>query len=295
MIPAEHRLVVPDGFDEPRARAIAALVEERFGSLPVTALLVYLVEHADASLLPALGWQFDIPASSWDGLSPSERRAFIADAIARQRKRGTIWATLKGLEAAGLPPAYIDGAVELLADGGVLADGTFQAAGYPLGTYFCVLASEMMLSPLERARALRILRDWMPGTRHCAEILYVDTPDHFGSPGEYEGEHTVPAVVDAYLDATGTIITLECSRSLVDGDHSEYSGAWPIGWEFSGAPEGYVLEQMFVEGRQITLKSSDSLTGYSVSVSYQTMSEARSRRTGNAMRCLNVPIRPFEE
>lgn len=289
MIPPEHQLTLPAGIDDARSRTILGLLEARFGALPVENLLVYLVENAPVSALPALGWQFDVPSSSWASATPEQRRQLISEAIALQRKRGTIGATVTALLMAGSPPVHIERHTVLVADGSLYADGTFAAgAANHEGIYWIVLASHQLLTEPQKTRYAAIAKDWMPGTRHFGGFYYVDDESKFGQIEEYEGEETVPLVVSTWvLMGPTTTVVFTASRTLVSGSNEDWSALFAEDWSL-GDPTVSVTS-MAIEGRTITITLSGvpDLVAYDLVFSY-TGTDARSRLTGNPLQATGV-------
>lgn len=193
MIPARHRLQLPPGIDDERARALLELLERRFGALPVERVLVYLLEHVPESALPALGWQFDIPPDSWAAADGAGRRQLIATALAEQRKRGTIGALLRALAATIAAPAFVHRHTLPLADGAIWSDGTFVAGAdrHP-GAYWLIVAARDLL-PGARAAIAEIAAEWMRGTAHLKQIYLVDDASEFGDLGSYRTGPWSPA------------------------------------------------------------------------------------------------------
>lgn len=185
MIPARHRLQLPPGIDDERARALLELLERRFGALPVERVLVYLLEHVPESALPALGWQFDIPPDSWSAADAAGRRQLVATALAAQRKRGTIGALLRALAAAVSAPAFVHRHTLPLADGSIWSDGTFLAGAdrHP-GAYWLVVATYNLL-PEAREAITEIAAEWMRGSAHLKQIYLVGDASEFGDLGSY--------------------------------------------------------------------------------------------------------------
>jgi len=77
-----------------RFRLLAELVDERFGAIDLSALLVYLVDMVPANVLPHLAGQFHVMGlEGWEfAQTERERRDLIRRAIELHRYKGTPWA-----------------------------------------------------------------------------------------------------------------------------------------------------------------------------------------------------------
>lgn len=93
-------LVLPDGINDGRGRAIAALLD-RFAGIDLTKLLIYRIDEVDASALPHLVDQFDLHDVVDAGTPEAATRRLIKQAIELRRYMGTPWAVRKTLEAFG--------------------------------------------------------------------------------------------------------------------------------------------------------------------------------------------------
>ncbi|TAM00811.1 MAG: phage tail protein I [Paraburkholderia sp.] len=87
-----------------RFRILAELVDERFGNIDLSALLVYLIDTVHESALPHLAEQFHVMGfEGWElARSAEERRALIHNAIELHRYKGTPWAIEQILVTLGM-------------------------------------------------------------------------------------------------------------------------------------------------------------------------------------------------
>jgi len=95
---ADKRLI-PPGIKDLNTETLNELIE-RLGTLDLTPLLVYIIDHVDSSALPHLAWQFHI--EGWDiAKTEQDKRNLIKRAIELHRYKGTKWAVINALSAAG--------------------------------------------------------------------------------------------------------------------------------------------------------------------------------------------------
>jgi len=120
--------LLPSSIADERFRRLDAVAAARFQGIDQTRLLVYLVDHVEASALPSLAWQFDAFGPDWDAATTAERRELLKRVLARRRLRGTPWAVEDAIGALG-HDVSVQESVELVCDGSIRCDGTFDASG----------------------------------------------------------------------------------------------------------------------------------------------------------------------
>lgn len=95
---ADKRLI-PAGIKDLSAEAFNELID-RLGSIDLTPLLIYIIDHVDSSALPHLAWQFHI--EGWElAETDKEKRTLIKRAIELHRYKGTPWAVKEAIKACG--------------------------------------------------------------------------------------------------------------------------------------------------------------------------------------------------
>ncbi|MDI1471939.1 putative phage tail fiber protein [Thermodesulfovibrio sp. N1] len=95
---ADKRLI-PAGIKDLNAEAFNELID-RLGSIDLTPLLIYIIDHVDSSALPHLAWQFHI--EGWElAETDKEKRTLIKRAIELHRYKGTPWAVKEAIKACG--------------------------------------------------------------------------------------------------------------------------------------------------------------------------------------------------
>ena len=127
--PEESRLRLPGGVDGVATRALAALIEKRFGSLPVERVLVWHVESVVEDALPHLAEGLGIADLAFIGAPPRE---LIAKGVDLMRRRGTGGATEEALAAIGYDGSTvdIDEDTRRYCDGSLIANGEPHNCGY---------------------------------------------------------------------------------------------------------------------------------------------------------------------
>jgi P2-related tail formation protein len=110
------------------------ITADRFASLPVEAVLVYLIDIVNANALPILGEQFDVMGfKGWlFTTTEEERRELIKRALELQRLAGTPWSVKEALRRIGYDGVVIKERLTDLVqvyDGSILHDGTYNYGG----------------------------------------------------------------------------------------------------------------------------------------------------------------------
>jgi len=117
--------LLPNSIADARFKLLDRVAAARFSGIDLSRVLVNLVDHVEASALPALGWAFGAFGEDWNAATTDERRALIRRVIARRRKRGTPWAIRDALQALG-HEVVIRENVRVRHDGTVRRDRTFE-------------------------------------------------------------------------------------------------------------------------------------------------------------------------
>ena len=95
---ADKRLI-PPGIKDLNTETLNELID-RLGTLDLTPLLVYIIDHVDSSALPHLAWQFHI--EGWElAQTEQEKRIFIKRAIELHRYKGTLFGIKTACTLAG--------------------------------------------------------------------------------------------------------------------------------------------------------------------------------------------------
>jgi phage tail P2-like protein len=95
---ADKRLI-PPGIKDLNTEVFNELID-RLGTLDLTPLLIYIIDDVDSSALPHLAHQFHI--EGWElAQTEQEKRNLIKKAIELHRYKGTKWAVINALSAAG--------------------------------------------------------------------------------------------------------------------------------------------------------------------------------------------------
>lgn len=102
---ADKRLI-PAGIRDQSTEAFNELID-RLGTLDLTPLLIYIIDHVEASALPHLAWQFHI--EGWElAKTEEEKRALIKKAIELHRHKGTRWAVKKAFEVVDIQADIVE-------------------------------------------------------------------------------------------------------------------------------------------------------------------------------------------
>lgn len=98
----------------PHLAAFDLLVKNRFTSLELDALLVYLIDTVDSDAIPYLADQFDVLGYKGFRLAQNEadQRAIIKRSIELHRYKGTLWAVREALTSIGYGDVIFEEHVE---------------------------------------------------------------------------------------------------------------------------------------------------------------------------------------
>jgi phage tail P2-like protein len=105
---------------------VLEVLAQRLSDLDLEPLLVYDIDHAPASALPALAWQFSLLEEPVWSLAESDdvRRALIKGAIELHRHKGTPWAVRQLIRLLGYGEVKLtEGVGAWRLDGSVVLDG----------------------------------------------------------------------------------------------------------------------------------------------------------------------------
>lgn len=95
--------LLPSSVADTRWVAIDELAASRLAALPLSTLLLYLIEATHAAALPHLAWQFGVIGESWRlAEDDTAKRTLIARTLARRRRRGTNFAVRDALDSVGI-------------------------------------------------------------------------------------------------------------------------------------------------------------------------------------------------
>jgi len=111
----------------PHIMAIHNIIRDRLNDIPLSAVLVYIIDYVAADALPVLAEQFNVLGYKGYFLATTEaeKRAIIKSAIDLQRWKGTPWAIKEALRAFG----YADVTIEEGTGIGIKYDGTYTHNG----------------------------------------------------------------------------------------------------------------------------------------------------------------------
>ena len=102
--------ILPDSLaGVPHLAAFDAVAADRFNSIEIENLLVYIIDSVSASALPYLAHQFDIEGFAGYKLATTDqqRRDIIKQAIELKRYSGTVWAIKQAMLLVGYTDATI--------------------------------------------------------------------------------------------------------------------------------------------------------------------------------------------
>lgn len=107
--------------------AFDEMIESRFASIDVEAVLIYLIDTVDVDALPSLAAQFDVLGYRGYGLAQTEqqKRDIIKRAIELHRYKGTPWSIKEALKAIG----YYNATLEERLINQIYYDGTYNHNG----------------------------------------------------------------------------------------------------------------------------------------------------------------------
>jgi len=93
----------------PHFVAFDLLAKQRFSTMELENLLVYIIDTVDSSAIPYLAEQFDVLGYNGFRLAKNEdeQREIIKRAIELKRYKGTVWAVKEALKSIGYPDAVL--------------------------------------------------------------------------------------------------------------------------------------------------------------------------------------------
>jgi hypothetical protein len=151
------------------------VIAERFDSIDLTPLMVYLAQVVPADVLPHLAQQLDVLGyKGWLlATTEAERRSVIAGAIERKRYSGTPWAVKEALKSVGYSDAEIIEGVSAIYDGTFKYDGVIT-----YGSNFWALFSVSKLdlgetkgfSTSDKALLKSLIDEYKRGVTHLVNI-----------------------------------------------------------------------------------------------------------------------------
>lgn len=171
--------LLPSAVNDERMAALEHVFEMRLEALDLTLLLVNLVDHVHVSALPSLAWQFGALGPSWSLADDEGKRALLRRAVARRRRRGTAWAVLDALSAAGYDDVALIENPTLLRDGSIRRDGTFTRQRH-WAWLWVVIAG-----PGNREDVLAIVSEWKRCSTHFRSF-WVQTPAELMNRSVYQ-------------------------------------------------------------------------------------------------------------
>ena len=111
----------------PHIMAIHDIIRDRLNDIPLSAVLVYIIDYVDADALPVLAEQFNVTGYKGYFLATNEaeRRTIIKSAIDLQRWKGTPWSIKEALRAFGYGSVTIEEGTGI----GIKYDGIYTHNG----------------------------------------------------------------------------------------------------------------------------------------------------------------------
>lgn len=87
-----------------------SIFKKRMDNLALDAILVYLIDNVDVSVLPYLAQQFDVTGYGGYRLAVTDdqKRTLIKQAIELHRYKGTVWAVKQAMSNVGFPDAVLE-------------------------------------------------------------------------------------------------------------------------------------------------------------------------------------------
>ncbi len=163
-----------------------ALAIARVSDVPVVARKLWSAEDCPADKLAWLAWAFGV--DEWDdSWSEDSKRQTIRDALAVQKRKGTVWSIRRVLENAGYGSAQlIEGLYGRLYDGSAKFNG-FETYGDSTqwATYRAILDRPMTNKQAQQVR--RILEVTAPARCHLIELNYIAAQNTYNGAIRYDG------------------------------------------------------------------------------------------------------------
>jgi len=175
--------LLPPSIADARFRAFDDMAAERLAALPLTSLLVYVLDTVEPTALPWLAWQFRALGPAWLAAADDDaRRSVIRRVLIRRHHRGTHWAVEDGLDAAGFTALSWDGRREALHDGEFAHNGAIFYGGKPIWEFWVVVVGEPSAEQLATIEA--VTREWQRRSLRF-RTFWVDDAELLETPAEY--------------------------------------------------------------------------------------------------------------
>ncbi|HEX2881446.1 MAG TPA: phage tail protein [Polyangiaceae bacterium] len=168
-VPQDQRLKVPAGIADESTEALATLLEERLGSIPVERCLVWHITSVVESALPQLARDLGIDRITWLEGPP---RALLLEGVAVMKTRGVVAHIEKALDVLGYEDMY-----ELHESEQLYLDGTWWLDGSRLldggAWYVCriILQQEAPLTSSAARELIEILEFLKPKSRRIELVV----------------------------------------------------------------------------------------------------------------------------
>lgn len=195
---------VPAGIDDESFRALAELLEARFGSIPIERVLVWHLDSVVAAALPELANAFGVNGPEFGAGPP---RTFLRQAVALRRKRGTGGALRVVLAAIGHEDIELieRTSATFLYDGTWKYDGTITYGGDShWARYIVRIDVAEMPSVVQLALLWDVVAKWKPKTRWPILILR-KTPEDYEMWFRSRTDIIEPPRIDSVTPSTGPI------------------------------------------------------------------------------------------
>lgn len=157
-------------------RALEA-VQSRLSDIDLLPTLIYDFEHVAESALPHLGEQFCIMGEGgWNlAVTPEQRRALLARAVALHRHKGTPWAIREAFKAAGFNDLEINERLPSNRyDGGVTFSGsdTYAAYGWAQFRVVADAGDDQPITAEQTALIVEAVTAWKPARSHLVDVQH---------------------------------------------------------------------------------------------------------------------------
>lgn len=164
------------------------LSTSRVGDVSVPIRDLWNPDDCPLSLLPWLAWAFGV--DEWDaGWSEESKRNVIRNAVAIQRRKGSVWSIKQVIAAAGYGDStLLEGNSAIKYDGAKTQNGVYKYGdSTEWARYRFIL--KRPITNTQAAQVRRILDYTAPARCHLIEMIFTSVPNTYNGASRYDGAY----------------------------------------------------------------------------------------------------------
>lgn len=204
----------------PHFVAFDVLAKQRFSTMELENLLVYIIDTVDSSAIPYLAEQFDVLGYNGFRLAKNEeeQREIIKRAIELKRYKGTVWAVKEALKSIGYPDAVLKESV---------GSGPTGWAEFRIE----LDAGDNAISDTQTDELVKMILEYKNERSHLMDVTY---------------KITITDDALAISDDSSEYQALDEDDSIVTGGDFKYNGQYRYNGEKNYSSDSDVLEMQII-------------------------------------------------